>query len=25
MEGNGQSPKISFQRVYDRVPEAFQG
>lgn len=25
MEGNGRSPKISFQRVYDRVPEAFQG
>jgi len=25
IEGNGQSPKISFQRVYDRVPEAFQG
>jgi hypothetical protein len=25
MDGKGQSPKISFQRVYDRVPEALQG
>jgi hypothetical protein len=25
MEGNGQTPKVSFQRVYDRVPGAFQG
>lgn len=25
MEGNGRIPKVSFQRVYDRVPEAFQG
>ena len=25
MESSGRMPKISFQRVYDRVPEALQG
>ncbi len=25
MEGNGRMPKITFQRVYDRVPGVFQG
>lgn len=24
MEGNGRSPKITFQRVYDRVPDGFE-
>jgi hypothetical protein len=25
IEGSGRMPKITFERVYDRVPEAFQG
>ena len=24
-QGDGRMPKLTFQRVYDRVPEAFQG